>query len=377
MKRIYLDYAAATPINPEAKKAMEEFYDGTFGNASGLYQEGREAKKALDASRASIARIINAKPNEIIFTSGGTESNNLAIFGAFGRTKNSGHIITSAFEHRSVLEPIKELGRQGVDVTYLKVSPDGFVNPEDVKKELRPDTALVSIMFVNNEIGTIQPIREISKIIKEHQTLFHTDACQAAAYLDFNIDSLGVDMASFSGAKIYGPKGVGFLYKRKGVRLASQILGGPQEMGYRSGTEALSQIVGMARALEIAANKREKEALRLEELRNFFAEEVVRKIPDAQINGAMQNRIPSNLSVSFPGTRSEQLILALDEKGIAVSSGSACDSKLEDLPHVIAALGRSPEIARSVIRFSFGVNTEKSDIDYLLEALRAILLASK
>lgn len=377
-KRIYLDYAAATPINSEAKKAMEEFYDKNFGNASALYEEGRKAKKALDNARLSISKNINAKPDEIIFTSGGTESNNLAIFGAYGR-RNSGHVITSVFEHKSVLEPIKELGRNGAFVTYLKVSRDGFVNPDELKKELRQDTLLVSVMYVNNEIGTIQNIHEMSRVIKEHreknnsEIIFHTDACQAPAYLEMNMDLLGVDLASFSGAKIYGPKGTGFLYKRRGVKLNSQILGGSQEMGCRAGTEAVGQIVGMARALEVTVLKREKESLRLEELRNYFHEEIIKKILRAEINGSMEKRIPANLSVSFPGTNSEKLILALDNKGIAVSSGSACDSKLDELPHVISSLGKGKEICESVIRFSLGVDTTKEDIDYLLSVLLSAL----
>ena len=379
MKRIYLDYAAATPVDPEVSRVMEEFLDSNYGNASGIYKEGREAKKALEEARERIAKILGARAREIIFTSGGTEANNLAIFGVSAQ-KKSGHIVTAKFEHRSVLEPIYELEKRGFDVTYLKISRDGFINPEDVKRSLREDTVLVSIMYVNNEIGTIQPIAEIGKIIKRFREesnsqypYFHTDACQAAGYLDLNVDMLGVGLASFSGAKVYGPKGVGFLYKTEGINLKPQIFGGGQERGFRSGTEPLGLAVGFAKALEISRAKRSEEFERLEKMRNYFAKEVVKRAPGAEINGDMEKRIPSNLNVSFPGIESEQLIVALDEKGIAVSSGSACDSKLPELPHVIMALGKGVEAARSVIRFSLGVNTTKENIDYVLKILPELI----
>jgi len=377
MKRIYLDYAAATPVREEVKKAMEEFSDKVYENASGIYQEGLKAKKALEDSRRKIAKMVSAKPHEIIFTSGGTEGNNLAIFGTahLGVGHLSGHIITASFEHRSVLEPFRELEKRGFEVTYLKVSRDGFVDPEDVRKALRPNTILVSIMYVNNEIGTIQPVREISKIIKNFNKdiIFHTDACQAAGYLDISVEKLGVDLMTASGAKIYGPKRIGFLYKRESVKLTPQILGGGQEFGYRSGTEPLAQIVGLAKAFEIAVAERESEAKRIKELRDYFADGIIKNIENVEINGSLEKRIPSNLSVSFLGHESEALIIALDEKGIAVSSGSACDSKLPDLPHVIMALDKGEGSAKSVIRFSLGSRTTKEDIDYVLKTLPEII----
>ncbi|MDP3784739.1 MAG: cysteine desulfurase family protein, partial [bacterium] len=351
MKRIYLDYAAGAPVDPEVNKAMEEFSSANYGNASGIYQEGREAKKVLEDARARIAKILSVRTYEIIFTSGGTEANNLAIFGvgsSFAKASKDKHIITSAFEHRSVLEPIKELERWGFEITYLKVSRDGFVNPEDVRSALRPETILVSIMYVNNEIGTIQPISEISKIIREFRLsgsdpdrapgvgsrypLFHTDMCQAAGYLDLHVEKLGVDLGSFSGAKVSGPKGIGFLYKKEGVALRPEIFGGGQERGFRSGTESVELIVGLAKALEISREKKDAESKRLLGLRDYFAKEILFRIPGAEINGDLIKRISSNLSISFPGVESERLIVALDEKGIAVSSGSACDSKLPELP---------------------------------------------
>ncbi len=383
MERIYLDYAAATPVDPEVKTAMDEFYDQNFGNASGLYKEGREAKKSLGGARANIAKILGARPGEIIFTSGGTESNNLGIFG-IANNFAKGHVITSQFEHRSVLEPMKELESRGFKVDYIKVSRDGFVDPGDVKNALQNDTVLVSIMYVNNEIGTIQPIREISKVIKDFNKsiIFHTDACQAANYLDLNIDKLGVDLASFSGAKIYGPKGVGFLYKKEGIGLRPLILGGGQEMGFRSGTESLGQIIGMARAFEMARERKSEELERLGEILFYFADGI-KKIAGTEINGSLKNRIPSNLSVSFLGIDSESLIVALDEEGISVSSGSACDlprlhevkadSKLAELPHVILSLGKGEGAARGVIRFSFGIHTKKEEITRVLEVLPKLI----
>jgi len=378
MKRIYLDYAAGAPVDPEVRRAMNEYSSANFGNASGIYWEGREAKKALEESRAMIAKILSVKAHEIIFTSGGTEANNLAIFGCARRSLGeggSGHIVTAAFEHRSVLEPIKELERRGFEVTHLNVLRDGFVNPEDVQGALRPDTVLVSIMYVNNEIGTIQPISEISKIIKNfnRDIIFHSDMCQAAGYLDLTMEKLGVDLASFSSAKIYGPKGVGFLYKKEGVPLRPQIFGGGQERGFRSGTENVELIVGLARSLEISRGRKDVETKRLEGLRDYFAKEMLARIPEAQINGGMKKRIPSNLSVSFSGIESERLIIALDEKGIAVSSGSACDSKLPELSHVIMALGKGEAAARGVIRFSLGTETTKGDLDYVLEVLPELI----
>lgn len=374
MKRIYLDYAAATPVDPEVKGVMDEFYDSNFGNASGIYKEGREAKKALTQAREKIAKILSASLDEIIFTSGGTEANNLAIFGALSGKKN-GHIVTAKFEHKSVLEPVKELEKQGFEVSYISVSKDGFVDPEEIKNVLREDTVLVSIMYANNEIGTIQPLKEISKIIKNFNKdiIFHTDACQSAGYLDLNVDKLGVDLMSFSGAKIYGPKGVGLLYKKRGMKLNPRILGGGQEMGFRSGTEPVALAVGMARAFELSRERLEGESKRLKDLRDYFAKEIIERISGAEINGSMEDRIPSNLSISFRGISSERMIIALDERGIAVSSGSACDSRLPDLPHVIMSLGKGEEIATSVIRFGLGSETTQEDIDTVLKILPEVV----
>ena len=403
MKRIYLDHAATTPPDLRVKHAMDPFWSDNFGNAGGLYEEGRLAKDVMQKSRETIAKLIGAKPDEIIFTSGGTESDNLAIFGisvsaqqnfsrltlsagAPTRIQNSAaprpHIITTKFEHHAVLTPCEQLAREGFDVTFLDVGEDGIVNPEDVRKVLRPETVLVSIMYANNEIGTIQPIAEISKIIKEFRMsggktfgkqypYFHTDACQAAGYLDLNVNNLGVDLMTVNASKIYGPKGVGFLYKKTGVKIKPQIIGGGQETRMRSGTENIPLIVGMAKAFEIAQAEREFETDRLTPLRNYFIEQVMKKIPKVVLNGHAVKRLPNNINVSILDIEGEALVLYMDAKGISFSTGSACTSESLDPSHVILALGKPYEFAHSSMRFTMGRSTTKEELDKVLEVLPA------
>ena len=416
--RIYLDHAAATPLDPRVRDAMEPYLTSEFGNSGGLYQEGRHAKKAVDGARESIAHLIGARAEEIIFTSGGTESDNLAIFGITGTSGHfeirsprlpgdrisfsSGmplHIITTEFEHHAVLEPCQRLEKNGFsaqggpssgwDVTYLSVGEDGVVDPNDVKKALRPETILVSIMYANNEIGTIQPIAEIAKIIKEFRArnlevelpsgsststvsklpYFHTDACQAAGYLDININNLSVELMTINGSKIYGPKGVGILYRRIGVPLKPQIIGGGQEMRMRAGTENVAAIVGFARALEISQEERVKESARLIKLRDYFIEESMRRISKVVLNGHAIKRLPNNVNISILDIEGESLVLYLDAKEIAFSTGSACTSESLDPSHVILALGKPYEFAHSSMRFTLGRSTTKEDIDYVLDIL--------
>ncbi|MBI2609951.1 cysteine desulfurase [Candidatus Giovannonibacteria bacterium] len=374
-KRVYLDHAAATPMDPRVFEAMEPFWVKNFGNAGGLYEEGRIAKEAVQKSREAIARLIFAKPEEIIFTSGGTEADNLAIFGTANFFKK-GHIITSKFEHHAVLNPCLELEKRGFDVTYLEVGSEGIVNPEDFKKALRADTVLVSIMYANNEIGTIQPIAEIGKIIQNYRLqsansrlIFHTDACQAAAYLDMNVNELGVDLMTVNGGKIYGPKGAGFLYKKSGVKITPMIFGGGQEMRMRSGTESAPLIVGMAKAFEIAALEREKESARLCELRDYFISELFQKITKIVLNGHDKKRLPNNVNVSILDIEGEALILFMDAHGVSFSTGSACTSESLDPSHVILALGKPYEFAHSSMRFTLGRSTNKEDLDYVLSEL--------
>jgi len=429
-KRVYLDHAAATPIDSRVKDAMEPFLTTEFGNAGGLYEEGRRAKEAITAARETIAKIIGARAEETIFTSGGTESDNLAISGiteaSMMRNENSRrgravaeynsdfvrdgvkefsgriidarrlHIITTKFEHHAVLEPCQRLEKEGFDVTYLDVGGDGIVNPEDMQKALRPETILVSIMYANNEIGTIQPIAEIGKIIKEYREkkenadkhlgvglpsrsttpkwpFFHTDACQAAGYLDTNVNNLGVDLMTINAAKIYGPKGIGILYRRMGILLKSQIIGGGQEMRMRSGTENVAFIVGMAKALEIAQANKEKEMARLTPLRDYFISEIQKRVPKTVLNGHPTRRLPNNVNVSILDIEGEALVLYLDAKGIAFSTGSACTSESLDPSHVILALGKPYEFAHSSMRFTMGRSTTKKDIDYVLDVLPKIV----
>ena len=384
MERVYLDYAAATPLNAGVKKSMDETQN-FFGNPSSIHEEGKKAKEIVERSRKKIAGVLGAKAGEVIFTSGGTESNNLAIFGvakffsAEGGSASggkNGHIITSKIEHPSVLEPIKELQKDGFNITYIEVNNDGIVNLEDIKKAMRDDTILISIIYANNEIGTIQQIREIGRIIKSHKPYtvghmpyFHIDACQASEYLNLKVESLGVDLLSANASKIYGPKGVGFLYKKNKVKIYPQILGGGQEDGVRSGTESPELCAGLSRALEIAEENKEKESRRLSELRDYFIEKVLSQISSAELNGSKKNRLPNNINFNFKGCDVENLLVKLDLKGIACSTGSACSSQFADLSHVILALGKGDHAARSSIRFSLGRQTNNEELNYVIKVL--------
>lgn len=395
MKRVYLDNAAATKIDPRVKDAMEPFLSNEFGNAGGLYQEGRRAKKAVDDAREQIAHIIGARAEEIIFTSGGTESDNLAIFGVANAVRSGSdraafHVITTKFEHHAVLLPMKQLEKEGFDVTYLDVGEDGIAQVEDVKKALRSETVLVSIMYANNEIGTIQPILEIGKMLHAHRfakikttaipggsdskwPYFHTDACQAAGYLDIGVNNLGVDLMTINGSKIYGPKGIGFLYRRMGTKIKPMIYGGNQEMRTRAGTENVPLIVGLAKALELVQSAREEETKRLTVLRDYFIKELKSRVSKVVLNGNSTKRLPNNVNVSILDIEGEALILYCDAKGISFSTGSACTSDSLDPSHVILALGKPYEFAHSSMRFSMGKDTTKEDIDYVLFELPAIV----
>ncbi|MBI2628017.1 MAG: cysteine desulfurase [Candidatus Niyogibacteria bacterium] len=384
IKRIYLDHAAATYLDKRVRRAMNSFWEENFGNPSSLYKEGRKAKKALDQARAGIASLINARPDEIIFTGSGTESDNLAIFGiakALGVpiSKPKGHIITTKIEHHAILNAVENLEEEGFEATYLNVDKNGLVDPIDVKKALRPDTALVSVIYANNEIGTIQPIAEISEIIKEYRKnkmgiqektpFFHSDACQAAGYLEMDVEKLGVDLMTVNGSKIYGPKGIGFLYVRSGVKLKPIIYGGGQEKGLRSGTENLAAIVGLAEAFKIAQQERKKESARLIKLRDKLAQGILKTIPKTVLNGHPEKRLPNNVNVSILDIEGESTMLYLDARGIAVSTGSACTSRSLEPSHVISALGRPFEYGHSSLRLTLGRKTSKKEIDYVLKIL--------
>ncbi len=388
MTLIYLDYAATTPLDPRVKKAMQPYWSEDFGNPSSLHDLGRRAKKAINEARSKIAATLHCRSEEIVFTGGGTEAINLAILGAARYqaklgTKLSlvpdsrGHLITTKIEHHAVLRSMEELEQEGYEVTYIEVSKGGLVNPKNIAQALRPDTILVSVMYANNEIGTVQPIADIGKIIKTHRShqpdksypLFFTDACQAAGYLDLNVEKSGVDMLAINGSKIYGPKGVGALYVRKGVKLEPLIYGGGQERGFRSGTENVPAIVGLAKALEIAEKEKRQGTSRLGKLRDYFIKKVLDEIPEAELNGDPEKRLPNNVNISIPGLEGEVAVVYLDERGVACSTGAACSSVEVEPSHVILALGKSREHALGSLRFTLGRHTKKQDIDYAVAAL--------
>ena len=373
MKPIYLDHAATTPIRAEVLEAMMPYLTEQFGNASTVYSWGREARKALDQARQTVADVIGADFNEIIFTSGGSEADNLAIKGAAWEYSHKGkHIITSCIEHPAVLNTMKRLEQEGFEVTYLPVSPEGIVSVEAFQNALRNDTILVSIMHANNEIGTIQPIAEIGKIAHERGILVHTDAVQSVGLLDVNVKELNVDMLSMSANKLYGPKGVGALYVRKGVRLVPLIHGGGQERRRRAGTENVAGIVGCAHALALAEAEKADVVPKIQKLRDRLLDGIL-QIPHVRLNGSRTNRLPNNVNVCFEFIEGESLLLNLDMKGIAASSGSACTSGSLDPSHVLLALGLPHEIAHGSLRLSLGKDNTEAEIDYVLECLPPIV----
>jgi len=373
MKAVYLDHAATTPMRDEVIEAMMPYFKEKFGNASSIYSFGREARKALDEARQATAGIINADFNEIIFTGGGSEANNLAIKGAAWEYRHKGkHLITSSIEHHAVLHPMQQLEKEGFEVTYLPVDDQGLVSVEEFANALRGDTILVSIMHANNEIGVIQPIAQIGAICKERGILFHTDAVQTAGLLDIDVKKLNVDMLTMSAHKLYGPKGVGALYVRKGVRLVPLIQGGGHENRRRAGTENVPGIVGMAKALELAAAEREVVTPRIQKLRDRLLEGIL-NIPHTRLNGSRTERLPNNINVSIEFIEGESLLLNLDLKGIAASSGSACTSGSLDPSHVLLAIGLSHEVAHGSLRLTLGRDNTDADVDYVLETLPPIV----
>jgi cysteine desulfurase len=367
MKRIYLDHAATTPVAKEVLQAMQPFFSEKYGNASSLYSFGREAKEAIEDARAKAAKVINAEPREIIFTSGGSESDNMVLRGI---AKAGYHIITSAFEHHAVLHTCQALEKEGVRVTYVPVTKDGFVKPEDVKKAITKNTKLVSIMHANNEIGTIQPIAEIGRICREKGVLFHTDAVQT--YGKIPIDIKNIDFLSASGHKLYGPKGVGCLYIRSGVSLKPLITGGSQEHKLRAGTENTAGIVGFGKAAELAFMNMEKEAAYETRLRDMLIDGVL-KIEDSWLNGSRQNRLPNNTNFGFDYIEGESIILHLDIKGVAASTGSACSSESLTPSHVLTTIGLSPVKAHGSLRMTLGKDNTKEEINYVLSVLPGIV----
>jgi len=377
---IYLDYNATTPCDPRVVEAMLPFFREHFGNPSSLHRLGQTARQALEKARSVIARSIGARDEEIVFTSGGTESNNLAIRGVVQALRKKGnHLVTSSIEHHAVLNVFRALEKEGFAVTYLPVDREGLVHPEDLRKALRPETILVSIMHANNETGVIEPIEELSRIVHEHGAVFHTDAVQTVGKIPVRVDDLGVDLLSASAHKFYGPKGVGFLYIRKGTRLVPQILGGHHERGRRAGTENVPGIVGMAKALEIAQDEMHEEARRVGTLRDRLEEELQARIPDIVIVSHRAPRLYNTSLVLVEYVEGESLLLNLDFEGICVSSGSACTSSSLEPSHVLLACGYPHALAHGSIRFSLGKWTTEEEISRvvtvfpgIVEKLRAI-----
>ena len=374
MKNIYLDYAATAPCDPQVLKEMEPYFFQKFGNASSLHAYGQEAKKALEDSREALAGFLGARPEEIIFTSGGTESNNNVIFGVSEALAGKGdHIITSGIEHHAVIEPCKLLEKKGFKVTYLAVDKDGLVSPDDVKKAITDKTVLISVMQANNEIGTIQPIAQIGKIAKEKGVYFHTDAVQTVGHIPINVDDLNVDLLSLSAHKFYGPKGVGALYIRKGTRLARFLYGGDQEKGRRASTHNVSGIVGLAKAIELCAKGMNDETKSLISLRAKLIKEIPQRISEVRLNGHPQQRLPNNVNFSIKYIEGESILLSLDMLGIAASTGSACTSSSLEPSHVLLAIGLDHATAHGSLRISMGRWTKESEVDYLLENLPKVV----
>jgi len=370
MKRIYLDHNATTPVHPEVFEAMKPYFMETFGNASSVHEFGRKARVALEQAREFIAVILKCSPEEIIFTSGGTESDNMAIKGsAFANTSRGKHIVTSAIEHHAVLESCHSLKRDGFETTILKPDSKGIISPDDLLKAIRPDTVLVTIMHANNEIGTIQDIPKLAEVAHQTGVLFHTDAVQTTGKIPYTIDQLGVDMLSVSGHKLYGPKGIGLLYIKKKTNIRALSHGGSHEFKRRAGTENVPGAVGLAKAIEIAWRDMESESARLKRMVTKFVDGVKSRINDITLIGDQINRVPNTVNIAFQAVEGESIVLSLDMKGIAVSSGSACSSGAVDPSHVVLALGIPAELAQGSIRFSFGRHSQEADIDYILDTL--------
>lgn len=374
MKRIYMDHAATTYVNDDVLKEMLPYFSEKFGNPSSLYFYGREAKAAIEKSREQVALAINADVNEIIFTAGGSESDNTIIKSVAKLNKNKGnHIITCAIEHHAVLHTCAQLESDGYEITYLPVNKEGLVSVEDLKNAITDKTILITIMTANNEIGTIQPIEQIGKIAKEHNIVFHTDAVQAIGAVDIDVKKMNIDALSLSAHKFYGPKGIGALYVRKGIKLYPLITGGAQEKNRRAGTEDVAGIVGLGKAIEIATQNINQHNARLTALRDDLIQKLLNSIPECFVNGSMEHRLANNINMCFRYIEGEALLLSLDLKGVAASSGSACTSGSLDPSHVLLALGLPHEVAHGSLRLTLGERTTQEDIDYVAQELPKIV----
>jgi len=374
MRRVYLDNNATTPLAPEAFEAMKPFLLDDFGNASSIHAYGQKARAAVEQARERLAGLLNARPNEIVFTSGGTEADNAALLGMVENARSeSKHVVTTVIEHTAVLHTARALEKRGVRVTYVRVGPGGVVEPADIERALRPDTVLISVMHVNNELGTIQPLEEIGRIARAHDIYFHTDAVQAVGKVPVDVEKLGVDLLSLSAHKLHGPKGIGALYIRRGTILKPWLHGGHDERDRRPGTENVPGIVGLGMAAELARGQLEAEGVRVAALRDRLEAEILRAVPGVRVNGDRGRRLPTTANLCFDTVEGEALVIALDLKGVACSTGAACSSGTVEPSHVLVAIGRSPEEARSSVRFSLGRFTTDDDIDCTLEVLPAVV----
>ncbi|MBV4429239.1 cysteine desulfurase NifS [Clostridium tyrobutyricum] len=368
-KQIYMDYSATTFVKPEVLKEMIPYFTEYFGNPSSIYNIARKNKAVISKARQKVADVINARKDEIFFTNGGSESDNWALKGAAFANRNKGrHIITTNIEHHAILNTAKYLEKQGFDVTYLNVDKDGFVNIDELKHSIREDTIIVSIMFANNEIGTIEPIQQIGKFLKEKNILFHTDAVQAITHVPIDVKEMNIDLLSMSSHKFYGPKGMGALYIKKGTKIDNLIHGGSQERDKRAGTENVPGIVGMSYAIELAARDMKIESERLMELRDKLIDGLL-KIPESKLNGPRTNRLPGNVNVSFKGVDGEILLVVLDDIGIYASSGSACSAGSIEPSHVLTSIGLERDMANSALRLTLGAETTEDEVDFVIDKI--------
>jgi len=369
---IYLDNAASTPVHTEVLEEMIPFLQDQFGNPSSIHKYGRSALRAIQNARKQIAHVINAEPNEILITSGGTESNNTALFG-IAHAKKGNHLIISSIEHDAILEPCKILEKEGFDITYIPVNDTGLVNPKDIENSISAETCLVSIMFANNEVGTIQPIQEISEICHQKNIVFHSDAVQAIGKVDLDVKKLGIDLLSLSSHKINGPKGVGALYIRNGIQIQPYIYGGGQEHGMRSGTENVASIVGFGKSCELAKENMQRNISYLQNLQSMLITKVMKEIPHVSFNGHKEQRIPNNAHFTFLGVNGEDLIIKLDENGIAASTGSACSVHVQKESHVLKAMGFSHDQITGSLRLTVGILNTNLEIEKTVEILKIVV----
>ena len=372
--RIYLDYAATTPVAGEVLETMLPYFSECWGNASAVYATGREARRAVEDARKAVAAAIGAQPQEIYFTSGGSESDNTAICGTARALKEKGkHIITTAIEHHAVLNPCKQLQKEGFEVTFVMPDREGRIDPESIRKVIRTDTILVSVMTANNEIGTIEPVSEIGRICRENGILFHTDAVQAVGSIPVNVQETGCDLLSLSAHKFYGPKGIGALYIREGTRLNPLIAGGEQERGLRAGTENVPGIAGFGKAIVMAGENAEQNAVHMRRMRDRLVKGILSSVPDTVLNGPKEDRLPNNCSFRFDGIDGEALLLRLDLAGIAASAGSACTAGSREVSHVLKAIGLTEAEAKSSLRLTTGIHTTENEVDETVKVIGEIV----